>query len=67
MSKKESKEVKEKGSFVDGFAYWVSQLALSVLAVAGVQFYLQPVDPILSLTFSIAMVASIFYISLRNR
>jgi hypothetical protein len=64
MSKKESVE---KNSKLDSFAYWTAQLALSVLAVAGVQFYLQPVDPILSLTFSIAMVASIFYISLRNR
>ncbi len=58
---------KEKGSFVDGFAYWTSQLALSVLAVAGVRFYLQPVDEILAATFSVSLVAAIFYISLRNR
>lgn len=64
---KKNKEVKEKGSFVDGFAYWTAQLALSVLAVAGVRFYLQPVDDILATTFSVSLVAAIFYISLRNR
>lgn len=61
------KQEKEKSKFVDAFAYWSCQLVLSVLAVAGVQFYLQPVDAMLSLTFSISLVACIFYISIRNR
>lgn len=66
MVKKEN-QVKEKGSFIDSFAYWTAQLALSVLAVAGVRFYLQPVDEILATVFAISLVAAIFYISLRNR
>ena len=67
MSKKENQVKEPKGSFIDSFAYWTSQLALSVLAVAGVRFYLQPVDEILATVFAISLVAAVFYISLRNR
>lgn len=68
--KKEVKAPKKRanfGKFIDGSVYWFALIVLSVLAVAGVRFYLQPVDNILSSVFAVSFVGAFFYIALRNR
>lgn len=72
--KKEIKEVKKRRTFgewlepkVNSIAYWFVQLFLAVSAVAGIKFYLQPVDVILSTVFSVSFIACLLYISWRNR
>lgn len=63
--KKEIKEVKK--SKVDSLVYWVVQVIFAITSVAGLQHFLQPVDPILSTTISVTLVACLFYITYRNR
>jgi hypothetical protein len=55
------------GDLIDVSVYWVALAGLAVLAVSGLKFYLQPIDPILSSVFSVSLVACIFYIAIRNR
>jgi hypothetical protein len=70
--KKEVKQPKVKrtvslSKFLDGSVYWLALVGLSVLSVAGVRFYLQPVDEILSSVFAVSLVGALFYIAIRNR
>jgi len=72
--KKEIKEKKVRRSFkvwfddnLHSFAYWFVQIALSVLAVSGTKMLLQPVDPVISNTISVTLVACLLYITYRNR
>ncbi len=65
--KKTDTEVSHKKPLVDVLAFWFVQLALAVAAVAGIKFYLQPVDEILANVFAISFVACILYITYRNR
>ncbi len=69
MSKetKKTKEEAPKKPFLDSFMYWVVQFGLSVAAVAGVKFYLQPVDVILSNVFAVSFVALLFYLTYKLR
>lgn len=72
MSKKETTkkmpgEITVKRPLLDSFMYWVVQLGLSVAAVAGVKFYLQPVDVILSNVFAVSFVALLFYLTYKLR
>lgn len=61
-----SQEIKTRNKF-DGFVYWVCQIVLSVLAVAGTMYYLQPVDIIIRGAIAFALVGSLLYIAYRNR
>lgn len=63
--KKEVKEVKKP--LLDSVIYWTVQVAFAVAAVAGIKFYLQPVDPILANVFAVSFVGLLFYITYRNR
>ena len=68
--KKETKQPKQKRNLskvLDGSVYWLSLVGLSVLSVAGVRFYLQPVDEILSSVFALSFVGMLFYVAIRNR
>lgn len=56
-----------KKPLIDSLAYWFVQLALAVAAIAGIKFYLQPVDEILANIFSVSFVACVLYITYRNR
>lgn len=56
-----------KKPLVDSFVYWVVQIAFAVAAVAGIKFYLQPVDPILANVFSVSFVGCLFYITSKLR
>lgn len=68
------KEAKQRRTFsewveskLNSFAYWFVQIMLAVSAIAGIKFYLQPVDVILSTVFSVSFVACLLYITYRNR
>ena len=65
MSKKVQEEVTK--SKVDSFVYWLVQVAFAVAAVAGIKFYLQPVDPILANVFAVSLVGCLFYITSKLR
>lgn len=68
--KKEVKAPKKRASFskvIDGSVYWLALVGLSILSVAGVRFYLQPVDEILSSVFALSFIGMLFYIAIRNR
>lgn len=70
--KKEVKQEKPKrklnaSKVLDGSVYWLALVGLSILSVAGVRFYLQPVDEILSSVFAISFVGMLFYVAIRNR
>lgn len=72
MSKKETTKkmpgtLEVKRSVLDGFVYWVVQLGLAVAAVAGVRFYLQPVDVILSSVFAVSFVSLLLYLTYKLR
>lgn len=68
MSKKVQVESKaESKSKVDSLVYWLVQVAFAVAAVAGIKFYLQPVDPILANVFAVSFVGCLFYITSRLR
>lgn len=60
-------EITFKRSFLDSLVYWVVQLGLSVAAVAGVKFYLQPVDVILANVFAVSFVALLLYLTYKLR
>lgn len=60
-------EITVKRPLLDNFMYWVVQLGLAVAAVAGVKFYLQPVDVILSNVFAVSFVALLFYLTYKLR
>lgn len=66
MSKKVQEEVNKK-PLVDSVVYWVVQVAFAVAAVAGIKFYLQPVDPILANVFAVSLVGCLFYITSKLR
>jgi hypothetical protein len=68
MSKKEIPgTIKVRKPLLDSFVYWVAQLALAVLATAGLVSFLQPVEPALSYPITALLVGCIMYISHRNR
>ena len=60
------KEAEKKSKF-DGFVYWVVQILFAITSVAGVQHFLQPVDPVLATAFSVSLVSCLFYLTYRNR
>jgi hypothetical protein len=62
---KANQEVKRNK--LDSFVYWVTQLALVVLATAGLVSFLQPVEPVLSYPITALLVGCIMYISQKNR
>ena len=66
MSKKVQEEVNKK-PLVDSVVYWVVQVAFAVAAVAGIKFYLQPVDLILANVFAVSLVGCLFYITSKLR
>jgi hypothetical protein len=66
MSKKVQEEVNKK-PLVDSVVYWVVQVAFAVAAVAGIKFYLQPIDPILANVFAVSLVGCLFYITSKLR
>jgi hypothetical protein len=57
----------EPKSKVDSVVYWLVQLAFAVAAVAGIKFYLQPVDPVLASVFAVSFVSLLFYITFKTR
>lgn len=66
MPKKVQEEVNKK-PLIDSVLYWIVQVAFAVAAVAGIKFYLQPVDPMLASVFAVSFVGLLFYITYRNR
>lgn len=66
-TKKQVKEETPKKPVLDSFMYWVVQLLFAVAAVAGVKFYLQPVDVILANVFAVSFVALLFYLTYKLR
>jgi len=67
-NKKEVVKVKKnRKPIVDTLVYWLVQIAFAVLASAGVLYYLQPIDIVLSLPLTVLLVGLLFYTSLKNR
>jgi len=64
--KKVQEEV-TKRPLVDSVVYWVVQVGFAVAAVAGIKFYLQPVDAILANVFAVSLVGCLFYITSKLR
>lgn len=62
-----TKQEQPKKSKLDGMVYALVLIALSVLAAAGVMYYLQPVDAIIRGAAAFMLVGSLFYIAIRNR
>ena len=58
---------KKENSKLDALVYGLTLVVLSVLAVAGCMYFLEPVDPILSGTFAGVLVGALFYITIKNR
>lgn len=52
---------------INTWAYVGALVALSILSVSGIKFYLQPVDELLANIFSVSFVACVLYIAIRNR
>lgn len=62
-TKKAPGTIEVKKSWFDNVVYWSVQVAFAVAAVAGIKFYLQPVDTILADVFAVSFVALLFYIT----
>lgn len=68
MPKKVKEEVSEvKRPLVDSVVYWLVQVAFAVAAIAGIKFYLQPVDDVLANVFAVSLVGCLFYITSKLR
>lgn len=72
MKKQEVK--KQRRSFttwlddqINTWAYIGALVALSILSVSGIKFYLQPIDVVLANIFAVSFVACVLYIAIRNR
>lgn len=64
---KAEKPKRKVGKGIDTLVYWLVMLGLSILAVSGTIMFLQPVENVLSIPISTALVGLMLYVAIKNR